>query len=268
MPNSNAHQEIAWLATEIRKAIKDCPVKLFCACQGTSDATKFFWPYKLFPVSGARIHPKICDYWILDSNIFDASITNADIMKAEREQKPDWVVPKDYLADPDATFQSVQSFEREYDGRAEILVPLQPPYVKSYERLRRFGGYFAIGSVRDKYMNVDWIRTRNGIVDILKETDCPKIHLFGVSFPEKIIDLVYEDRIVSCDSRTWLLTATMGKYRTFGGQHIDLPQVRGKNVSLAVSQRAALSLLEQALALQNPKENRLGRIAWYKLGEE
>src|SRR2546422_11670577 len=82
------------------------------------------------------------------------------IIEAEQIFHPDYVVPKDYLGDMDSTVHSIHEFHEEYDGKAEPLIPLQPPYVKSYERVRKFGGYFAIGSVRDAARNVDWIATR------------------------------------------------------------------------------------------------------------
>ena len=269
--NRYANDEILWLAAKIREAAYNCPVRLYCACQTTSDASRFFWPFKLFPVSGKNVQPaikpKLCDYWILDSNIFDASVTNEMIIDAEAEHHPNYVVPKDYLGDADRTESSVRDFFKNYSGWAEPIIPLQPPYVKSYEALRQFGEYFAIGSIRDANLQTDFGKTRKGIIQILKETDCPKLHLFGVSFSEKIIDLVYNERIVSCDSRSWFLAAINGMYREFSGHKVRLNGPFGKDSSLARGQRALSSLLDQAIALSNPKENNLGNIAWWKLDD-
>lgn len=251
---------------EIRKVAEESPVQLYCACQTKSDAPKFFWPYKLFPVSGAHIEPKLCDFWILDSDIFDDTVTNASIIEIEEVRRPDFVVPKDYLGDLERTCDSVKEFDRDYNGHAEILIPLQPPYVQSYERMKEFGsGYFAIGSVRNAALKVDWSATRKGIIDILEQTDCQRIHLFGVSFPEKIVDLAFDERIISCDSRTWFLAATNGKYRQLDGRQVSLKQARGPKSSLACGQRCLASLIDQSLALANPKENGLGKEAWWKL---
>src|SRR3990167_3102033 len=145
------------VVSEIRKVAGDSPVHLYCACQTKSDAPKFFWPYKLFPLSGAHIEPKLCDSWILDSDIFDETVTNESVVEAESIYHPNFVVPKDYLGDAERTYDSVREFGRQYRGRAEVLIPLQPPYVKSYERLKGVSdGYFAIGSVRDSSLNVNW----------------------------------------------------------------------------------------------------------------
>src|SRR3990167_796440 len=159
MVNRSVNEEVMWLAHEIRKVADAAPIKIFCAVQAQAEAASFFWPYKLFPVSGrnamgARSNPKLCDQWILDSDIFDANATNEQILQAEENHRPDWVVPKDYLGDVDRTVESVRGFCDAYKsregGRAELLIPLQPPYVKCYEKLRRFGDYFAVGSVRDR----------------------------------------------------------------------------------------------------------------------
>ena len=259
--NRSVNEEVMWLAHEIRKVADAAPIKIFCAVQAQAEAASFFWPYKLFPVSGrnamgARSNPKLCDQWILDSDIFDANATNEQILQAEENHRPDWVVPKDYLGDVDRTVESVRGFCDAYKsregGRAELLIPLQPPYVKCYEKLRRFGDYFAVGSVRDRNLNVDWLKTRRGIIDMLK-TD-----------PQKIIDLVYEERIVSCDSRSWLIEAINGKYRHFDGVTV-VPTPRGKMSGFAVGQRAVASLIDQAVALANPEKNGLGKTAWWKL---
>jgi len=268
--NRAVNEEVAWLTSEIRKVADASPVKLFVAVQTTSDS-KFFWPYKLYPASAADLRPKLCDSWILDSDIFDPTMTNEHIIAAEERARPDWVVPKDYLGDMDRTVESIRMFYEAYKsregGRAELLIPLQPPYVKCYEMVRRFGDYFAIGSVRNPDMSVDWTKTRRGILDMLR-TDCPRMHLFGVSFPDKIIDLVQEERIVSCDSRAWLVAAQNALYRTFDGRQVPLGKPRGTMTHISTSQRALASLIDQSIALANPEKNGLGRVAWWKLTED
>src|SRR5947208_12115543 len=125
MPNRHVNEEVLWHISEIRKVAAASPVQLFVACQTKSDAPKFFWPYKLFPTSGAHVEPKLCDFWILDSDIFDANVTNDSIIKMEEEYRPDWVVPKDYLGDSDRTHESIMDFQDKYEsrsgGRANML---------------------------------------------------------------------------------------------------------------------------------------------------
>jgi hypothetical protein len=263
MPNRLANEEILWLSYEIRKIAKECPVKLFVA-MARGGPSKFFWPYKLFTPKCASVKPKLCDYWILDSDIFDAEIDNETIMESERKYKPDFVVPKDYLGDSEKSCQSALNFLDVYEGDAEIIAPLQPPHVESYDILKDHFSYFAIASVRTKKLHVDWIQTRKAIQDILRETDARKLHLFGVSFPSKLIDFVLDERIVSCDSRAWHAASVYGEYACYDGTRIKIPTPKGKYAATANDTRTVSALLDQAISLINHREN-ISKQAWWML---
>ena len=198
-----------WMAQRMNRIIENAPIKVFVA-----DLNYDFWvPWRLTNVKHA-ITGQIdaSGELILDSGIGDPNLTNADLIACAEKmgRGVNFIVPKDYSNDTDATIKSVQEFfslaPKWMQDRA--LIPLQgacpEDYVRCYEALKDLGSYFGFGGIAGKNLTkapaMNPIQAKKKAVRyLLKNTDVERLHLFGQT-NLNWVDVYQDPRVVSCDS--------------------------------------------------------------------
>jgi len=140
-----------------RRAILDaCPIDIYVS----SNIRTYWWPYRLQHVGYAEagVRWMASKGYILDSNVNDQSVTNADVLDRAADLEATYVIPKDYRDDQARTTESVLEFLELYDDHdfgADFtrtptpMIPLQPPYDTHYQQLDSFDHY-VLGGIKDR----------------------------------------------------------------------------------------------------------------------
>lgn len=193
---------------ETLRTFRRSPVKIYSA--GTND--RYFTPYRLGKVDPDEGFGRVkranesCYEFILDSGIGKDEVTNETIIEwAERmDPPPDYIVPKDYLHDPERTTESVEEFldlYEESDLTAEVIIPLQPTatnevpnadHADHYEDWTGFP-YYAIGGVKEADTEVQLRCVREFREEVGYPPRGPRVHLFGVGANMDFIGAVRDE---------------------------------------------------------------------------
>lgn len=116
------------------------------------------YPFKLSrPHEMSQRVVDLSESFIIDSGIGD-DFTNQQIIKLANKYDPEFVIPKDYLHDQEATTESVNEFLDMYDGDATPLIPLQPPHHEHYESLPGHSHYALGGMAGNNTSTTEIIR--------------------------------------------------------------------------------------------------------------
>jgi hypothetical protein len=110
--------------------------KRVCAIYSASYNARYWYPFKLHSVgNGWDSLDNSCMDLMIDSNINDDSVTNAEIIEGAVEAGANKIIPKDYLGEPKRTRESLIEFEEiietEYGGsiKPTIIPVLQDDHV-------------------------------------------------------------------------------------------------------------------------------------------
>ncbi len=198
-----------WMAQRMNRIIENAPLKVYVA-----DLNYDFWvPWRLTNVKHAILGQiDSSGELILDSGIADPNIKNPELIEcAEKMGKGvDWIVPKDYSNDTDATIASVHEFFGLAPDwlKERAIIPLQgtcgEDYVRCYEALKHYGDYFGFGGIAGRNLTkapqMQSVQAKKKAVQyLLDNTDVKKIHLFGQT-NMNWVDMYHDERIYSCDS--------------------------------------------------------------------
>lgn len=198
-----------WMAERMNRVIQGSPLKVFVA-----DLNSDFWvPWRLTNVASATLGQiDTCGELILDSGIADPTIKNPELINRAEQigEGVDWVVPKDYSNDTDATIKSVHEFFQMAPDwiKERALIPLQgtcpADYVRCYEELKHYGSYFGFGGIAGKGLtkapSMQSVQAKKEAVKhLLNKTDIQQLHLFGQT-NMNWVDVYHDPRVISCDS--------------------------------------------------------------------
>lgn len=134
--------------------------------------TNYYYPYRL--AMAGKVTDQIrnsCLELIVDSNIEDEDVTNEEVIHDATRFHADFVIPKDYIGEIDASYESTREFIDLWKDRPEchatIIAPLQPPYRQHYSQYEEFysqfshfclGGISNIGSPREQLTAINEFR--------------------------------------------------------------------------------------------------------------
>lgn len=268
-------------------------VRVFSA--GTFD--RHWYPYRLEKVGSAsdRVRNNCMEY-ILDSNIGDPSITNADVLEKAADLNPTYVIPKDYLpfdAYPTGRWKdggekegALDELKHEYDDNVEAttdsigefvdlwedaglscqpLIPLQPPYIDHYQTVtEKYGqfSHFSLGGMKSS----STANQLDAVDDFLDWLDWnPYIHVLGVGanlgFIRKVqLDPKFRQFVNSVDLSTAEQYGRNGNFADKSWIHKRFHLANGKN-------RSTLTALQADLALVH-LNHMLGPYCWDDLIDE
>lgn len=170
------------------KVVSMCPVDVYVPSYNAS----WWFPYKLQKAKAADDYVReSCLKYMVDCGIHEGS-ENADVIAAATRHNAHYVIPRDYLSEPDRTSESVREFldlYEESDCPAQVIIPLQPDHL---DHLEDFKGYshYAIGGVseagpQEQVESLKRVREAVGYG--------PYIHGFGFNVAPKVIQAVRDD---------------------------------------------------------------------------
>lgn len=184
---------------------------------GGSENDRFDYPYRLVPVDrvGDRMR-NAADQLMIDSSINDPTMSNKEVLEKAIEFDAQYVVPKDYWGDIDATHESVLEFVDMYHAsecEATVLFPLQPPHDEHYKRYESFYSqvsHFALGGMKESNPKEQIEAAKNA-----REAIGPFKHLHGLGMgcSKAVIDAMWENHnlLDSMDTSTFERLPGFGK---------------------------------------------------------
>ncbi len=198
---------------------------------GGSENDRFDYPYRLAPVDrvGDRIRNASTELMI-DSSINDPTMTNKEVVEKAVEYDAQYVIPKDYWGDIDATHESILEFLDLYNEagcEAKIIFPLQPPHDEHYKRYEEFYSqvsHIAVGGVKDEdpETQIEAVKTVRDVVGPYKH-----VHGLGMGCSEKIVEAIWNNHglMDSMDTSTFERLPGFGKIAdaTWEQQEIAMP---------------------------------------------
>lgn len=159
--------------------------KSTCMIFSASYNSRYYYPYKLRKVgAGWEALDKSCFELMLDSNINDSSVTNEEIIDEAVESNATYVIPKDYIDQPDRTRESLVEFEHVIDSqnidlRAKLVPILQDPHVshlREHEDFYNKYTHIAVGGMKgNRFKTKEKIKRMRKVRKILGD----KVHIHG-----------------------------------------------------------------------------------------
>lgn len=177
-------REITWRLKVVSQAYVDVYVPSYNA--------QWWFPYKLQKAKSADKYVRdSCLKYMVDCGIHEGS-ENADVIDAATEHNAHYVIPRDYLSQPDRTTESVTEFLELYEESncpAQVIVPLQPDHLDHLDDWQGYSHY-AIGGVSEA-------EPKEQVEALKKVRDeigyGPYIHGFGFDVDAKVIRAVRND---------------------------------------------------------------------------
>jgi len=238
-------------------------------------------PYGLAPPSdtdrGARrVNPSSWSF-IMDSKIGDDDVTNEDLIEAaaDLDPQPEYVVPKDYLHDPERTSESVREFMDLYEESSltsEVIIPLQPtsagspenPDMKSpnydhsdhYDTLKdEFVGVstWGLGGVKEADTSIQMNAAKAFRKHVREFPRGPRLHMFGAGASVEFVRTIRQNPrlIQSADCATitrQLISGRMvDKYLDYSDDDFSLPHGNNSTTVLGQFIQAGLTMLAYLL---------------------
>jgi len=153
-----------------------------CRVFSASYNPRYYYPYRLAKASKAWDGLRdSCYELMIDSAFNDPTVTNEDVLEATKQLNGDYIYPKDYPGDADATIDSLREFLELYNARDDIngrVIPiLQPPHIDHYREHEGFYEQFshlAIGGLHP-YDPAEQVT----IIKQLRDTVGPHTYLHG-----------------------------------------------------------------------------------------
>lgn len=178
---------------------------------------RHFSPFRISPPEGAdKVNDTAWSY-ILDSAIGEAEVSNEDLISTAEslDPEPEFIVPKDYLHDPDRTTDSIREFMSLYQRSSltsEVIIPLQPtsagspesPDLKSpnkdhmnhYEDLKdEFVGVstWGLGGVKEAATSLQVESAREFRAEVGEFPRGPRLHMFGAGASVEFVRAIRSD---------------------------------------------------------------------------
>lgn len=184
---------------------------------GGSENDLIDYPYRLSPCDRVteRIRNAATDLMI-DSTINDPDITNESVLEKAIEHSAQWVIPKDYWGEIDATHESLVEFKQMADEAGfagNVIYPLQPPHDEHYLRYEEFyskASFLALGGVKQESAEEQIEAAKT-----LRETvgNDVWIHGLGMGCSRLLIDEIWENPnlLDSIDTSTFERVPSRGK---------------------------------------------------------
>lgn len=136
------------LMRELEERMKIIASNTRCRVFAPSYNPRYYYPYRLAKCDKAW--PGLrdsCYELMMDSSFNDPSVTNETVIEKTAALNADYVYPKDYPGDADATHESLREFlelcTARDDIHAKVIPILQPPHVDHYLEHAEFYGKFS-----------------------------------------------------------------------------------------------------------------------------
>lgn len=155
------------------------------AASSTGVGSHYDYPYKLEKYPGSEAIRDTCVELVIDSNIHDPSVTNADILERAYDRRADYVVAKDYPGKPHKTAESLREFLEIYEENGDVyghitpIAPIQPPHRETYTQYEGIYEEFPIlgvGGLRTETPH----RQLTAVKNLREVASTQSIHGFGM----------------------------------------------------------------------------------------
>ena len=214
--------------------------------------SRIWYPYRLEHAGYTRpTTRKRCLEYVIDSGWNNDDITNEEILDIALERNATWVVPKDYPDDRDRTIESIREFVELYEDHscvAHPIVPLQPPYVESYEELCEIIGeehlsHMALGGMAEANptKQIEAIQAFRNHVGY-----GPYLHGLGMGTSKPAVKAIRDDpRLLdSLDLSSPIQDVTNGKVCSKYQERVDCEMPKGTDSTIITAAAVSWQILQ------------------------